>query len=39
LVVYGFSAVHHGAGGGLLEQGVERFALAVIERAEHLLDR
>ena len=40
LVVEGFSAVHRRAGGGLLKQVVERLALAVIERAEHLvLDR
>jgi hypothetical protein len=40
LVVDGCSAVHRRAGGGLLKQVVERLALAVIERAEHLvLDR
>jgi hypothetical protein len=35
-----FSAGRHGANGGLLEQDIERFALAVVERAEYLvLDR
>jgi hypothetical protein len=40
LVVDGCSAAHRRAGGRLLKQVVERLALAVIERAEHLvLDR
>jgi hypothetical protein len=40
LVVDGYIAVHHRAGGRLTKQVVERLALAVIERAEHLvLDR
>jgi hypothetical protein len=37
LVVDGFSAVHCCAVGRLLKQAVERLALALIERAEHLV--
>jgi hypothetical protein len=40
LVVEGVTAVHRRTGSGLLKQVVERLALAVIERAEHIvLDR
>ena len=37
LVVDGFSAVHHRAVGRLLKHAVERLALSLIERAEHLV--